>query len=90
LTTRSVALANGRIIINAGGGPTDDKPTVTLQTPHDLDRVSGFLVGQATSMLIPRYAFEYDARRQKIIDAIYSIRECGVRPAKLALPGCPP
>jgi catechol 2,3-dioxygenase-like lactoylglutathione lyase family enzyme len=38
-----VALANSWIIINVGGGPTDDKPTVTLQTPPDLDRVSSFL-----------------------------------------------
>jgi catechol 2,3-dioxygenase-like lactoylglutathione lyase family enzyme len=38
-----VALANGWVIINVGGGPTDDKPTVTLQTPSDPDRVSSFL-----------------------------------------------
>jgi catechol 2,3-dioxygenase-like lactoylglutathione lyase family enzyme len=38
-----VALANGWIIINVGGGPTDDKPTVTLETPLDPDRVSSFL-----------------------------------------------
>jgi catechol 2,3-dioxygenase-like lactoylglutathione lyase family enzyme len=38
-----VALANTWIIINNGGGPTDDKPTVTLQTPPDPDRVSSFL-----------------------------------------------
>jgi catechol 2,3-dioxygenase-like lactoylglutathione lyase family enzyme len=38
-----VALANGWIIINVGGGPTDDKPTVTLEAPSDLDRVSAFL-----------------------------------------------
>ena len=38
-----VALANSWIIINAGGGPTDDKPTVTLETPTDPDRVSSFL-----------------------------------------------
>ena len=38
-----VALANSWIIINGGGGPTDDKPTVTLQTPSDPDRVSSFL-----------------------------------------------
>ena len=31
------------IIINAGGGPTDDKPAVTLETPRDPDRVSSFL-----------------------------------------------
>jgi catechol 2,3-dioxygenase-like lactoylglutathione lyase family enzyme len=38
-----VALANSWIIINVGGGPTDDKPTVTLETPPDLDRTSAFL-----------------------------------------------
>jgi catechol 2,3-dioxygenase-like lactoylglutathione lyase family enzyme len=38
-----VALANSWIIINSGGGPTDDKPTVTLQTPPDPDRISSFL-----------------------------------------------
>jgi catechol 2,3-dioxygenase-like lactoylglutathione lyase family enzyme len=38
-----VALSNGWIIINSGGGPTDDKPTVTLETPPDLDRTSSFL-----------------------------------------------
>ena len=31
------------IIINVGGGPTDDKPAVTLETPRDPDRVSSFL-----------------------------------------------
>jgi catechol 2,3-dioxygenase-like lactoylglutathione lyase family enzyme len=38
-----VALANSWIIINLGGGPTDDKPTVTLETPRDPERVSSFL-----------------------------------------------
>jgi catechol 2,3-dioxygenase-like lactoylglutathione lyase family enzyme len=38
-----VALANTWVIINGGGGPTDDKPTVTLETPPDPDRVSSFL-----------------------------------------------
>lgn len=38
-----VALANGWIVINVGGGPTDDKPTVTLTPPLDRDRVSSFL-----------------------------------------------
>ena len=36
----NVALANSWIVINAGGGPTDDKPAVTLETPRDPDRVS--------------------------------------------------
>jgi catechol 2,3-dioxygenase-like lactoylglutathione lyase family enzyme len=38
-----VALANGWIIINVGGGPTDDKPSVTLEPPTDPDRTSAFL-----------------------------------------------
>jgi catechol 2,3-dioxygenase-like lactoylglutathione lyase family enzyme len=38
-----VALSNSWIIINVGGGPTDDKPTVILETPRDPDRVSSFL-----------------------------------------------
>ena len=38
-----IALANSWIIINLGGPPTDDKPTVTLEPPNDPDRVSSFL-----------------------------------------------
>ena len=38
-----VALANSWVIINVGGGPTEDKPTVTLEPPRDPDRVSSFL-----------------------------------------------
>src|SRR5215470_16028785 len=38
-----VRLANSWVIINVGGGPTDDKPTVTLETPPDPDRTSAFL-----------------------------------------------
>jgi catechol 2,3-dioxygenase-like lactoylglutathione lyase family enzyme len=39
----NVQLANSWIVINGGGGPTDDKPAVTLETPPDPDRVSSFL-----------------------------------------------
>jgi catechol 2,3-dioxygenase-like lactoylglutathione lyase family enzyme len=38
-----VALANSWVIINVGGGPTDDKPEVVLETPSDPNRVSAFL-----------------------------------------------
>ena len=38
-----VALANGWVTISVAGGPTDDKPTVTLEPPADPDRVSGFM-----------------------------------------------
>jgi lactoylglutathione lyase len=36
-------VANSWLILNEGGGPTDDKPTVTLITPPDPDRTSAFL-----------------------------------------------
>ena len=38
-----VALANGWITISVGGGPTEDKPTVTLEPPSDPDHASSFL-----------------------------------------------
>lgn len=36
-------VANTWLILNSGGGPTDDKPTVTLETPPDPNRTSAFL-----------------------------------------------
>ena len=36
-------VANTWLILNEGGGPTDDKPTVTLTTPADPNRTSAFL-----------------------------------------------
>jgi lactoylglutathione lyase len=36
-------VANTWLILNTAGGPTDDKPTVTLTTPPDPDRSSAFL-----------------------------------------------
>ena len=36
-------VANTWLILNEGGGPTDDKPTVTLTTPADPDRTSAFM-----------------------------------------------
>jgi catechol 2,3-dioxygenase-like lactoylglutathione lyase family enzyme len=38
-----VQLANGWVIINVGGGPTEDKPEVVLEAPADPNRVSAFL-----------------------------------------------
>lgn len=35
--------ANSWLILNVGGGPTDDKPTVTLTTPKDGDTTSAFI-----------------------------------------------
>ncbi len=36
-------VSNSWLILNEGGGPTDDKPTVTLTTPPDPNRTSAFL-----------------------------------------------
>jgi lactoylglutathione lyase len=36
-------VANSWLILNVGGGPTDDKPTVTLTTPADPNQTSAFL-----------------------------------------------
>lgn len=38
-----IKVANSWLILNGPGGPTDDKPTVTLTTPLDPDRTSAFL-----------------------------------------------
>src|SRR5215813_12309822 len=36
-------IANSWLILNVGGGPTDDKPAVTLAPPADPNRASAFL-----------------------------------------------
>ena len=36
-------IANTWLILNVGGGPTDDKPTVMLRPPQDANEVSSFL-----------------------------------------------
>src|SRR5215831_12135241 len=38
-----IKAANSWLILNEGGGPTDDKPMVTLTTPQDPDHTSAFL-----------------------------------------------
>jgi catechol 2,3-dioxygenase-like lactoylglutathione lyase family enzyme len=38
-----IQVANSWIIVNVGGGPTDDKPTVTLHPPRNPDEASSFL-----------------------------------------------
>ena len=35
-----IQLANSWLIVNVGGGPTDDKPTVTLRPPQNPNEVS--------------------------------------------------
>jgi lactoylglutathione lyase len=38
-----IEIANSWLILNTGGGPTDDKPTVTLHTPQNPNEVSNFM-----------------------------------------------
>ena len=38
-----IQIANTWLIVNVGGGPTPDKPTVTLSVPADPDSVSIFM-----------------------------------------------
>ena len=38
-----IQIANTWLIVNVGGGPTPDKPSVTLSVPADPDRVSSVL-----------------------------------------------
>jgi lactoylglutathione lyase len=36
-------LANSWVVLNTGGGGTDDKPDVTLEAPTDLNKVNAFM-----------------------------------------------
>ncbi|MDP9290412.1 MAG: VOC family protein [Thermoproteota archaeon] len=38
-----IQIANSWMVLNVGGGPTDDKPTVTLHTPQNPNEVSSFV-----------------------------------------------
>jgi predicted enzyme related to lactoylglutathione lyase len=38
-----IQIANSWLILNVGGGPTDDKPNVTLRPPQNPNEVSSFL-----------------------------------------------
>src|SRR5580658_10165765 len=38
-----IQIANTWLIVNVGGGPTPDKPTVTLSVLADPDKVSSFM-----------------------------------------------
>ena len=38
-----IQIANSWLIVNVGGGPTDDKPEVTLSPPQTPNQVSSFM-----------------------------------------------
>src|SRR5690348_12139572 len=37
-------VANSWLVLNVGGGPTDDKPTITLRTPQNENEASSFMI----------------------------------------------
>jgi catechol 2,3-dioxygenase-like lactoylglutathione lyase family enzyme len=39
-----IQIANSWLVFNKGGGPTDDKPALTLRTPPNLNEVSNFMI----------------------------------------------
>lgn len=53
-----VKLANSWLILNTGGGPTADKPEVTLTTPADPNTVSAFLNIRVADMAATRELWE--------------------------------
>lgn len=55
-----VRVANSWIIMNPGGGPTPDKPGITLRTPEQNDTVSAFL-----NVRVADIAAFYSAARAK-------------------------
>jgi lactoylglutathione lyase len=55
-----IKVANSWLILNEGGGPTDDKPDVILETPPDPHRTSAFL-----NIRVADIAAIYDDWRKK-------------------------
>src|SRR5438045_8925708 len=45
-----IHIANSWLILNVGGGPTDDKPNVTLRPPQNPNEASSFLNIRAAHM----------------------------------------
>ena len=58
-------LGNIWLIINGGGGPTDDKPEVIASPPRDLNLLSGFLNLRVTD--IQRYYDLWSSRGARFI-----------------------
>lgn len=39
-----IQIANSWLVLNVGGDPTDVKPTITLNTPQNLNEASNFMI----------------------------------------------
>ena len=67
-------VANSWLILNEGGGPTDDKPDVILETPPDPNRTSAFL-----NIRVADIAAVYDEWRRKGVEFLTEPKDHGAR-----------
>jgi lactoylglutathione lyase len=67
-----IRVANSWLILNEGGGPTDDKPDVVLETPPDPNRTSAFL-----NVRVANIAAVYDEWRSKGIEFLTEPKDHG-------------
>ena len=65
-------VANSWLILNEGGGPTDDKPAVILETPPDPNRTSAFL-----NIRVADIAAVYDEWRRKRVEFLTEPKDHG-------------
>ena len=70
-----IQIANTWLIVNVGGGPTPDKPTVTLSVPADPNSVSSFMnIRVARAMAKSRSRVYHRAKGQVRRDALLHSR----------------
>ena len=62
-----VQIANTWLIVNVGGGPTPDKPSITLSVPADPDKVSSVLPIMEKSRSGVHHAAEGKVRRGSLL-----------------------
>jgi len=62
-----IQIANTWLIVNVGGGPTPDKPTVTLSVPADPDKVSSELRIMAKSRSRVSHGTDCQVRRDSLL-----------------------
>ena len=60
-------VANTWLILNEGGGPTDDKPTVTLTTPPEKSREIAQQIPGAQLVMIPDAAHIANVEQPEIV-----------------------
>ena len=68
-------VANTWLILNAGGGPTDDKPEVTLTTPPDPNRTSAFMNIRVAD--IQKVYREWSAKGAQFLHQQFDLQEDG-------------